>query len=131
MSKVRCIDATGFSLITVGKEYEVTSESRDYYHIINNYGAEKRYGKQRFEPVATKKTAKADVVESEEKPVAVQAKREPKPKPVGVICKFPKGSIVKFNETYVPIGETSDGSKYIFEINGAKHEILKSRFVTA
>lgn len=121
MKTIKCIDATGFALITVGKDYEVVSESRDYYHIVNNGGVEKRYGKPRFEEVKAKT--------SKEKPeVTVVTEKKPKEKPVTVVCKLPKGDVVKYNETYTPIGESDDKSKWIFEIGGKKVELLKSRF---
>jgi len=117
MKEIKCINNEGFSLITVGKKYEIKNESRDFYYIINDAGVEKRYGKGRFEVVKEKEKK-----EPEPKPEKVV-------KPKGVVCVFPKGSEFRYKQTYYPMGVSADDSKYVFEIGGEKHEVLKSRFV--
>jgi hypothetical protein len=49
--KVKCINVRNFRNLTLNQEYEVVEQSVDFYHIINNNGAEARYSKDYFEAV--------------------------------------------------------------------------------
>jgi hypothetical protein len=122
MEKIKCINAEGFSLITLNKVYEVVNSSRDYYYIKNDANIEKRYGRSRFELV-TKPTKIEEVVKPVPKPKVEQ------PKPKGLICKFGKGTQLLYNKVYYPKGITDDNSHYIIEVNGKDEKFTVGRFI--
>jgi len=123
MKKIKCINAEGFSLITLNKVYDVVSESRDYYYIKNDGNVEKRYGKSRFKEVENT-NSKAEI-----KQEAPKTKPKTEEKPKGVICKFGKGSLLIYNKVYYPKGLTADKGHYIIEINGKDETFVVGRFV--
>ena len=49
--KVRCVSIGGYSLITVGKEYDVVGVDRDSVFIVNDDESEGSYSYRHFEPV--------------------------------------------------------------------------------
>ncbi len=52
--RVKCMDDSGTSDLTIGKEYEVVSEMTHDYLVVGNSGGQAYYLKKRFQPVSDK-----------------------------------------------------------------------------
>jgi hypothetical protein len=115
--KAKCVNNEGFSFITIGKVYEIVSESRDYIVVKNDRGISKRYGKNRFNIIQ-----EASVAVVQEKPM----KKEKVEAQKTVVCKIPS-HLLEFDKKYKVIKEDEDN--YLVKAkDGKEYWQAKKRF---
>lgn len=109
LETITCINDSKFKSITQGNVYEVTKESRDFYYIKNNLGANQRYGKIYFQ-------------RNESKEVKTSAKKEM------AVCVYPVLNELSFKEAY-SFTSTLNNNIIVKNDRGAKRSYIKKRFL--